>query len=268
MVKRKTPVITEEERSTSALKDLRDTRINEPTLLFKVGDQVGYGSLDRTIIDEVLDNGKIYKIKIWYKNKENQQNSGVEIYNGEVRYVAWHELVPYRTKEYNDKIEIMQFEDDSKLHFLQAGICSLFDYYYRNNLNMEPDYQRGHIWNLDDKVALIDSIFNNIEIGKFVFIFTGYEGNSHYEILDGKQRLTALVEFFEGRFKYRGKTFFEMHWRDQNHFEHYSISYARTENPMTDEQKYKYFIKMNTFGKAQDPAHIEHVKNLLRNKNV
>lgn len=268
MAKHKAPVITEEERISDALKDLRKTRINEPTILFKTGDRVGYGALDRTIIDEVLDNGKIYKIKIWYKNKSDQQNAGVEVHNGAVRYVAWHDLMPYRTSEENSKIEIMRFEDDAHLHFMQAGIDSLFDYYYRNNLNMEPDYQRGHIWNLDDKVALIDSIFNNIEIGKFVFIFTGYKGNSHYEILDGKQRLTALVEFFEGRFKYRGKTFFELSGRDQSHFERYSISYARTENVMTNEQKYKYFLKMNTFGKAQDPAHIEYVKNLLRNKNV
>jgi len=271
MAKHKVQITEEqriEEHLLGSLADLRNTRINEPVLSFKIGDRVGYGSLDKTIVDEILDGGKIYKIKVWYKNKPDQQNSGVEMYNGAARYVAWHELTPYRTKEENSEIEIMRFEDDIQLNFMQSGIDSLFDYYYRNNLNMEPDYQRGHIWTLEDKVALIDSIFHNIEIGKFVFIFTGYEGNSHYEVLDGKQRMTALIEFFEGRFKYRGKTFYEMNWRDQSHFERYKISYARTEKTMTDKQKYEYFLKMNTYGKAQDPAHIEYVKNLLRKKDV
>ncbi|CAK0760374.1 putative DUF262 domain-containing protein [Azospirillaceae bacterium] len=268
MAKHKAPVITEEDRIAEMLKDIRKSRINEPTMSFKVGERVTYGSLDRAIVDEILDNGKIIKIKIWHKNGPNTQRSGEVVHDGSIIYAVWHELTPYRTNEENKAIEVMHFEDDVHINFMQAGIDSLFDYYYRNNLNMNPDYQRGDVWELNRKVRLIDSIFNNVEIGRFVLVFTGYTGDSHYEILDGKQRLTALTEFYEGRFKYRGKTFYDLNWRDQSHFERYKISYARTENPMTDEQKYKYFLKLNTFGVEQDPAHIEYVKNLLRNKNV
>lgn len=263
MAKHKAPIISEEDRILSAISDLRRTRINEPTIFYNVGDRVTYGSLDRAIIDEVLDGGKIYKIKTWYKNKKNQQNSGVEVYDGAIIAVVWHDLSPYRTAEENSKIEVMCFVDEVHLNFMQAGIDSLFHYYYHNRLNMNPDYQRGDVWDLNKKVRLIDSIFNNSEIGRFVIIFTGYEGDSHYEILDGKQRLTALVEFFEGRFKYRGKTYNELNFRDQSHFERYKINYARTESPMTDAQKYTYFLKLNVDGVAQDPAHIEYVRNLL-----
>ena len=88
------------------------------------------------------------------------------------------------------------------------------------------------------------------------------ENTQSYEILDGKQRVITLIEFFEDRFKYKGLKFSELHWRDQNHFENYNISYAEA-TPMSHEQKYRYFLKLNVAGKPVDPEHIRHVESLL-----
>jgi uncharacterized protein with ParB-like and HNH nuclease domain len=69
---------------------------------------------------------------------------------------------------------------------------------------MNPDYQRDLVWSLEDKVNLIDSIYNDIEIGRFAFIKTDYSKNNfdfdkdfYWEILDGKQRISAIIDFFE-----------------------------------------------------------------------
>ena len=68
---------------------------------------------------------------------------------------------------------------------------------------------RGNVWDIEDKVKLIDSIFNNIDVGKFAFIKVPYKDNSpSYECLDGKQRVTALIEFYEGRFEYKGLKYY------------------------------------------------------------
>jgi hypothetical protein len=262
MAKSKHVESTKEERLANDLQELRNyQRINEPTIFYKVGEHVQLGSIDKTTVLEVLDNGKILKVHVYSVNGKNQQNPG-KISFDEHRYVAWHDLEPYRTITANKEIEEIFKEDEHNLNFLSSSIESLFDYYYRCNLDMEPDYQRGHIWTLEDKVALIDSIFNDIEIGKFVLILTGNSKNQ-YEILDGKQRLTALVEFYEGRFKYKSKTFYELNRRDQSMFLRFHISYARTEEPMPSEMKYRYFLRLNTRGKEQDPKHIEYVKSLL-----
>lgn len=259
----KPPEPTEEERQAKMLEDIRADRINEPTVFYKIGDRVQMGAIDRTEVVDVLDGGKILKVKIWHRNSKNSQNAGAVVHDGVVQFTQWHHVTPYRDRDDHDKIDKFCYTDEMNLQFMQASVDSLFHYYYSCNLNLEPDYQRGNVWGLQDKTALLDSIFNNIEIGKFVIIFTGY-GHSQYEILDGKQRLSALVEFYEGRFKYRDKTYHEMHWRDQNHFTNYHISYARSENIMPKDVIYKYFLKLNTQGKAQDPAHVEYVKNLLK----
>ena len=52
-----------------------------------------------------------------------------------------------------------------------------------------------------------------------------------------------------------------MHPFDRNHFRGYSISYAEIDN-LTDCQKYRFFIKLNTSGTPIDKNHIKRVEKL------
>jgi hypothetical protein len=75
----------------------------------------------------------------------------------------------------------------------------------REAIDMSPPYQRrGRLWSPADKAYLIDSIINEFDIPKlYVADFT--YGNSllntkklPYAIIDGKQRLEAVFDFFRG----------------------------------------------------------------------
>ena len=67
---------------------------------------------------------------------------------------------------------------------------------YHSGVDFDVDYQCEHVWELTDKVVLIDSIFNNIDIGKFVFVWRDFGVKEKlYEIVDGKQRLLTIKEF-------------------------------------------------------------------------
>jgi len=79
-------------------------------------------------------------------------------------------------------------------------------YNRRNKIDMDPPYQRrGRLWSPSDKAYLIDSIINGYDIPKlYVADFTW--GNSRlnlkslpYAIIDGKQRLEAIFDFFDGQ---------------------------------------------------------------------
>lgn len=83
-----------------------------------------------------------------------------------------------------------------------------------------------------------------------------------YEVLDGKQRLSALQEFFEDRITYKGKYFSQLTQRDQNHFGNYSISLAESQNELTEKQKLEYFIQLNTTGRVMDKQHLKKVETL------
>jgi hypothetical protein len=75
----------------------------------------------------------------------------------------------------------------------------------RNKIDMSPSYQRqGRLWSRADKAFLVDSILNGYDIPKIYmadFTFGNVELNKkglQYAIIDGKQRLEAMFDFFSG----------------------------------------------------------------------
>jgi hypothetical protein len=229
--------------------------LNYPDRIYKIGDQVKYGNWDWSSILDIFDKGKYYKVLTITSN--------IHYKTFRITYLPWISLLPYRTIEQATIPPELTKNKDLLLNYSQRDIYSLMHMYYNFGLDLNPDYQRGNVWSQDDKVLLIDSIFKNIDIGKFTIIKRPFRENKQsYEILDGKQRVIALLEFSEDKFKYKGLKFSELHRRDQNHFGNYSISYAEA-SPMSHEQKYRYFLNLNITGKAVDPNHINYVKDLL-----
>lgn len=249
------------------IREMREMYINDPTIFYFPGERIIYGNHPNAEVVEVYDNGKFYKVRAWGKYKIYlniiQQES--------IHILSWTDIKKYRETKENDKIEIFTKEDELRLNFSQRNMMDIFSKVYHFGIDMSPEYQRGNVWNLEDKRKLINSIFNNIDIGKFAFIKLPFKSQSpSYEILDGKQRITAIIEFFEDRFAFKGKTYSQLNWRDQRHFYNYAISIAEISNA-TRKQKLLYFLRLNTGGKLVDPLHLEYVRKLyeeeLKNEN-
>jgi len=74
----------------------------------------------------------------------------------------------------------------------------------RSKIDMSPPYQRhGRLWSPSDKAYLIDSIINGFDIPKlYMADFTYGDSDLNinklpYAIIDGKQRLEAIFDFFD-----------------------------------------------------------------------
>jgi hypothetical protein len=75
----------------------------------------------------------------------------------------------------------------------------------RDSIDFSPPYQRkGRLWSIQDKAFLIDTIINGFDVPKLYLADFQY-GNSSlntgrlaYAIIDGKQRLEAVFDFFRG----------------------------------------------------------------------
>lgn len=75
----------------------------------------------------------------------------------------------------------------------------------RNKIDMKPAYQReGRLWSRADKAFLIDSILNGYDIPKIymadftVGVVDLNRKGLPYAIIDGKQRLEAIFDFYTG----------------------------------------------------------------------
>jgi hypothetical protein len=136
---------------------------------------------------------------------------------------------------------------------------------YHSGVDFSPDYQRDLVWTMEQKISLMESIFNNVDIGKFTFIVHDYSSKSplYSEILDGKQRLSTICEFYEDRFTWRGKKFSELCFEDAHHFTGFPVIRGEV-GEITEQQIYKLFIKMNTSGTPISKEHLERIKSLIK----
>ncbi len=80
-----------------------------------------------------------------------------------------------------------------KAEVMTMTIRTLADYGKQGELELNPSYQRDSVWSTADSQLLIDSILRGIPIPSI--ILTQIEGGDQLQIVDGKQRLTAILRF-------------------------------------------------------------------------
>jgi hypothetical protein len=264
MVKRNIEVSPEVHKQNRLKNDIKDMMRSlelgiipkNPTRSFEVGERVILGALGEVYVREIHENGMFYVCEAMSVKRDRDKPPAAEYHVN-----MWLELYKYGS----DYSSSFSREDKYYIRQLNSAIDSLLHMVYASHagIDFNVEYQRDHVWTLDDKVSLIDSIFNNVEIGKFIFVqLNEATPGKYYQILDGKQRLTALCEFFEDRFPYKGVYFSEMSGLDKHTFRSHSITYGFLENP-NQRSIYETFIKLNTCGRPMDHKHIDKVKKLL-----
>lgn len=63
----------------------------------------------------------------------------------------------------------------------------------KKKLNLTPSYQRGDVWRTGDRQKLIESILRGIPLPSIILLRKG--GANPDDVVDGKQRLTAILRF-------------------------------------------------------------------------
>ena len=71
---------------------------------------------------------------------------------------------------------------------------------FKTRIDVESEYQRGLVWTTPQQALLIDSILRGFDIPK-LFLREQPRGSEHlFQVVDGKQRLTAIWRFMSDEF--------------------------------------------------------------------
>lgn len=117
-------------------------------------------------------------------------------------------------KASDEELNIRYVEGDVRIvtesaRYSLAGILSMLEekvasddgsepeYRYRP----DPEYQRRHRWSNDRKSRLIESFLMNVPVPP---IFLYERELARYEVMDGRQRLTAIKEFYANQYALEG----------------------------------------------------------------
>lgn len=149
-----------------------------------------------------------------------------------------------------------------------------FDPYITDADGKRVFYQRGLVWTLEQKQLLIDSIYNGIEIGKFIFRYKSWEDITkqmtetkhgfNFDCVDGKQRLNCLIEFVQDNFQDSyGFYFSDLSAEAQNKFMRYGkLAIGELGENSTDKDVINTFLTLNFTGTPMSADHINYVKSI------
>ena len=137
----------------------------------------------------------------------------------------------------NDYAEKRSMLDNTKIVKQTWSIQEMYQKYKSKKLELNPNYQRNVVWGVDKKTSFIESLFMGILIPPIYVVEipgeTILDGNT-YEIVDGKQRLSTIINFLEGKIKlqkryleYYGDIFVDKNFNDIYNDTQYS-DYAKT----------------------------------------
>ncbi|EFQ82025.1 hypothetical protein HMPREF0063_12867 [Aeromicrobium marinum DSM 15272] len=89
-----------------------------------------------------------------------------------------------------------------KLSKSELELESVYNRINKGEIDLQPDFQRGEIWDNRRRQRLVDTIIRNWYVPA-VHVVKDRDGNE--EVLDGQQRLAAIRDFFEDRFGIDGR---------------------------------------------------------------
>lgn len=147
-------------------------------------------------------------------------------------------------------------------------VSDFIEWQSKKQLVLAPEFQRGSVWTPSAKVFLIDTILNDLPMPQ-VYFRTKLDAQNQTtvrEVVDGQQRLRAVLEFAAGNLKltskspqFRGKTYQSLAPEEQEKFLSYRIPVVQLINA-SDAEVLEVFARLNSYSVKVTPAELRHAE--------
>lgn len=274
--KKESRPLTVEEKVEEAINHLKGMRFVTTPLPsipadfpLHLGDYVEIGNLDDATVFKICDPYVVIHHKTVRMTNRYSGEQETESYSYGCWY--WWDMVPHgKVKDYDRSIQYgKQFSLKRPDHvFTTTSMESLLRRACCNELHDNPEYQRGYVWTDQDKENFITSVFEYIDLGKFVTVKYDWP-NNRVEVLDGKQRLNCISDFVLGKFKYKGMLWWEISRADRYTFKDRTIQIAELDGSRLKlSDRLFLFLQVNAGGVPQTEEHLARVRDLWRESIV
>lgn len=169
-------------------------------------------------------------------------------------------------KELRNVLKFHPQEINSSISYFASDKVKIdFDVYLPSK---KMNLQRDLVWNIHQKRELIWSVLMNRHIPRMAMINATSDNkdvNGTYQVIDGKQRLSTMIDFYNNKFHLEidGKFYLygDLPEDYQRVIGSYMFSYYIVNedfgNKFTDEDKINWFKYINFAGTPQDSEHIK-----------
>lgn len=236
---------------------------------FTIGDLIYIDPNKEAYVEEIVEiNNEYYIIPNFY-------NSLLD--NPIPLYLASH------TKR-NENLDVSIFKIDKKdtitNHITKDVITSevqfLIKYISENQLDLNPPYQRDYVWTTEQKQSFIKALVQGKTTIKPTYLYNNCSVNEPmYEVLDGKQRINAVLSYLKNEFDINGLYYRELSVFDARKFLKIPVEYTRIKyyHPekghmtMPLENKIELFLQINEYGQRISDTDLEKAKQYIKKAN-
>lgn len=125
---------------------------------------------------------------------------------------------------------------------------------------LNPIFQRGHVWTEDQQIKYIEWILRDGESGRDIYFNHPAWDNSYKAdmvCVDGLQRLTAIKRFLHNEIKA-----FDMYYRDMGKISNNNVLNFHV-GSFTEKEAIEWYLEMNFTGTPHTEEELNRVKSLL-----
>lgn len=166
--------------------------------------------------------------------------------------------------------EIPSFTECRLINPFSYGFLSYVDYIENEiekyHLEMNPDFQRGHVWTEIQQSKYVEFILRGGKSGRD-FYFNWNQSTEEYVCVDGLQRTTALQKFVNGKIKVFEQYFDEFGFKHNVEYipsSEYTV-FIYMNNLRTRKEILQWYVDMNAGGTPHTNEEIERIKQMINN---
>jgi len=153
---------------------------------------------------------------------------------------------------------------DSLEHHIQ-------NYIKEFSCQLDPDFQRGHVWSEDKQIAYVEFLIRGGQSAKDIYFNMPYwmrwakidffsNKDNCMVLVDGKQRIEAIRKFYRNELPVFGHMLEE--YEDSNMIRTVMLDFY-VNNLITRKEVLQWYLDLNTGGVVHTTKEIEKVKKLL-----
>lgn len=159
---------------------------------------------------------------------------------------------------------------------ITSQVQFLIKFIAENQLDLNPIYQRDYVWSTEQKQSFITALIHGKTTIKPTYLYNNVPINeAMYEVLDGKQRINAVLSYMKNEFSVNGCYYRDLSIKDTNKFLHLPIEYTRIKyyHPqkghmtMPLENKIELFLQINEYGQRMSDKDLEKAKQYIKKAN-
>lgn len=173
----------------------------------------------------------------------------------------------------------MEHFDEWTTQYLDISTSSytaqeFFHWHKAGQLHLSPDFQRGEVWKTPARSFLIDTILRGFPIPPLHIRLTSSTGGVlSREVIDGQQRLSAIIKYLEGDFAitrfqtveelappWAGRRFSQLDSSLQERIQTYSFNCEMYKGQIADSVIREIFSRINMYSVPLSPQEIRNGK--------